>query len=214
MSLALALGLAPALGCETTEVDDDGDSAADDDGDTGSASTPDDSADDDSATVPDDSADDDGDDTDATPGTISSCQGECDFQLEFECIDVDEHEACFTACSARSQAELDLFLACSNNSPLCSDDPGPRRECLANFLDIDTPGDTGTIGETGTEGPNCVEACQSYLETPCDPPIEGVSSCDEFCAMLSESLQQVAAECLDNAVGCELPADCQLPSGD
>ena len=119
----------------------------------------------------------------------------------------DEHEACFAACGERSQDEIDLFLACSASASSCSEDVNPRRECLANFLDIDTPSDTGS------EGPNCVEACQSYLATPCDPPIEGVSSCDEFCAMLSDALQQVAAECLDNAVGCELPADCQLPSG-
>lgn len=211
--VALAVGSAP--GCETSDVEgsdsgaDDGD--GDDGDDSGSATTPDDDGDDD---VADDVADDDSADSGADPGTVGECEIECDYLMSTECIDVDEHEACFTACSDRSQAELELFISCVASAPYCSVDVNPRRECLANFLDIDSPDDTGPIGDTGTEGPNCVDACQQYLETPCDPPIEGVSSCDEFCAMLSEALQQAAAECLDNAVGCELPADCQLPGAD
>ncbi len=205
--------VALATSCESSDVEGSDSAADDDDGDdgSGSATTPDDDG---SATTPDDDGDDGSADSGVDPGKIDQCEVECDFMLSTECIVVDEHEACFTACSERSLDEIDLFIACVSSAPYCSEDVNPRRECLANFLDIDPPDDTGPIGDTGTEGPNCVDACQQYLETPCDPPVEGVSSCDEFCAMLSEALQQAAAECLDNAVGCELPADCQLPGGD
>jgi hypothetical protein len=123
--------------------------------------------------------------------------------LEFDCIDADEHESCFTACGSASAATVEVFNACYLAAEICDG----VRECYLNLVDAEDP------DPTGNDAPTCVEACNAYLATPCDPPISGVSSCEEFCSSIGDALAEIAVMCLENADGCTLPAECSFPGG-
>lgn len=194
-----AAALVLLLGCDSDDGDNPGDGATD-----GTMST--------AATTPAGSTTGDSGQTSAdatgggpSPDSESGCKNICDSLLSQGCIDADEHETCFLECGVRTDDEIELFESCWLNSVGCEE----NNECLANFLDDDAPDPTGD-----PDPQTCLDACNVYVGMGCQPPIEGVSSCGEFCSSLTPELQAAAVSCLDGADGCTLPQACMLPGGE
>ncbi len=183
-----------------------GDADGGDGGDSANATSSAATADDSGATAA--TADDTAGSEAPSPESTSACRDVCDDLLQFDCVDVDLHMACFEACGVRSDDEIELFRSCWLNTPTCAEDPAPAQECVANFLDTDDP-----TPDPPAPGGNCLDACNAYVGGGCQSPIEGIDSCQEFCDMLPAELQDFAVMCLEDADGCTLPADCQFPGG-
>lgn len=185
--IILALAVFPA--CEETSDGDDGSDSA---GVT-SAATADPSADETTAATSPGT-------TQGPPSTaVADCRDICDYLQAVSCVDADLHETCWNACAVRSEADIELFIACENNHPGCIDSG-----CLENFLDadpIDPP-----------DPQSCVEACSGFVAMGCGADL-GFGSCQEFCGSLSESLQEFAVMCIQDADGCDLPPECMFPDG-
>lgn len=120
-------------------------------------------------------------------------------------IDVDEHEGCFTTCGEVSADEIEIFYTCWLNTT----GEEESRVCYQNLIDAEPVDPTGE--DPKPDPASCLDACNAYVGMGCSPPVEGVSSCGEFCDGLSATLQMAVVECLDGADGCELPASCTLP---
>jgi hypothetical protein len=190
----LVLLLACALGCEEVDAGDGGGTG----GSSPTASESDPSAESGDASL------------------IADCRETCDDLLFYDCVTADTHEACYDTCSDRGTQDIETFLACVQNTlPACS-------ECYENFVDADPPDPTtgsemttaGPPDTTGSVGLSCVDACEEYVGAGCNLEFEDIefTSCEEFCATLSGTAQDLVVECVAERDGCTLPDYCTMSS--
>ncbi|MEM6990329.1 MAG: hypothetical protein AAF721_07530 [Myxococcota bacterium] len=200
LRFALALGFAATFACEIT---DDGDGNGDD------GTGADDGNDDGNGDGNDDgNGDGNGDGNDdgsgPSPAAETDCKNVCDNLLNADCdteFTVDDHATCFTRCSSSNDDAIELFTSCYFNTAA---DCGDEVECYENFVGSDPVDPNPTT---------CLDACNAYIGAGCASPIEGVDSCAEFCAGLTEAFVDVVVMCLNDAVDCVLPQECMLPGG-
>lgn len=193
--LLLAFGL--TTGCED-DSDGPDDTGAGTDADSGATAS--------AETDADDTANDESGGSGASDEDVERCRNVCDSLLGVDYLEVDEHETCFTTCGQVSADEIELFYTCWLNTS----GEEESRACYQNLIDADPVDPTGD----DPDPTSCLDACNAYVGMGCNPPIEGATSCADFCGDLTPALQTAVVECLDGADGCDLPAACTFPGGE
>lgn len=130
---------------------------------------------------------DDGGDGPASAADVDRCQESCDQQKFFDCYDARLHATCYANCEEATSSQIDLFVGCVDNS-VCD------AECALE-IEPETPAPSGD---------ECVSACQDYVASGCEAPID----CESGCAALGPEERVGVVYCLGNRDGCELPDEC------
>jgi hypothetical protein len=132
-----------------------------------------------------------GGDGPASAEDIQRCHDSCDQQKFFDCYDASLHATCYASCGEASSSQIATFVGCVENS-VCD------AECA---LEIQP--------EAPPSGDECVSACEAYVASGCELPID----CDTGCAALDPAERIGALYCLSQREGCELPEECAAYGG-
>lgn len=122
----------------------------------------------------------------ASADEIRRCHDACDQQKFFDCYDASLHATCYASCEEASGSQIGVFVGCVENS-VCD------AECA---LEIQP--------ETPPSGDECVTACEAFVASGCELPID----CAAGCAALDPQERIGAVYCLSQRDGCELPEEC------
>ena len=129
---------------------------------------------------------------------VEECQDTCDQQRFFDCYDANEHAGCYNDCSAASADDIEVFVACVDNTTCdaaCSTSIEGRAAEVPEEDRVDT-------GQQPVPGPTaCQSACQAMAADMCIP-----EDCSPLCADEEVRFQVVYCNTVRN--GCDFPAEC------